>query len=52
MLFFWQDDEKGHPARPQGLWHAERTTIREHDKGLRTPLVDIFIVLPARVEPD
>jgi len=27
------------PARPQGLWRAERTLVREHDKGPRTPLV-------------
>ncbi len=25
-------------ARPQGIWRAERTAVREHDKGPRTPL--------------
>ncbi len=34
--------QKARPARPQGLWRAERTAVREHDKGPRTPLADFF----------
>jgi len=34
--------QNGRPARPQALWHAERTAVREHDKGPRTPLASVF----------
>ena len=37
--------EERPPARPQELWRAERTAVREHDKVLRTPLV-AFLVSP------
>ena len=28
----WQDVQKVRPARPQGIWRAERTAVREHGK--------------------
>ena len=38
------DVQNGRPARPQGLWRAERTSVREHDKVPRTPLADILSI--------
>ncbi len=32
-------------ARPQALWRAERTTVREHDKEPRTPLEAFLNIL-------
>jgi len=34
--------KKVRSARPQALWRAERTGVREHDKGPRTPLTPFF----------
>jgi len=34
--------KKVRPARPQALWRGERTAVREHDKGPRTPLGALF----------
>jgi|GEM_PF-4077859 len=39
--------KKVRPARPQAFWRAERTEVREHDKGLRTPLA-AFLNSPFR----
>ncbi len=41
-----QDVQKVRPARPQALWRAERTSVREHDKGPRTPLAGFLNILP------
>jgi len=41
----WQGAENGRPARPQAIWRAERTPVREHDKGPRTPLAAILSIL-------
>jgi len=40
-----QGVQKGRPARPQGIWRAERTAVREHDKGPRTQLAGFFNAL-------
>jgi len=37
-----QGAQNGRPARPQGIWGAERTAVREHDKFTRTPLAGIL----------
>ena len=37
--------KKVRPARPQALWRAERTGVREHDKGPRTLLAAFFNIL-------
>ena len=34
--------KKVRSARLQALWRAERTGVREHDKGPRTPLTPFF----------
>jgi len=34
--------KKVRSARPQAFWRAERTGVREHDKGPRTPLTPFF----------
>ncbi len=34
--------KKVRPARPQALWRVERTIVRVHDKGPRTPLAAFF----------
>jgi hypothetical protein len=34
--------KKVRPARPQPLWRAERTPVREHGKMARTPLAAFF----------
>jgi len=36
--------KKVRPARPQELWRAERTAVREHDKGPRTQLAPFFSI--------
>ncbi len=40
-----QGVQKGRPARPQGIWRAERTAVREHDKFPRTQLAGFFNTL-------
>jgi len=40
-----QGVQKGRPARPQGIWRAKRTAVREHDKGPRTQLAGFFNAL-------
>ncbi len=37
--------KKVRPVRPQALWCAERTGVREHNKGPRTPLAAFFNIL-------
>jgi len=38
----WGMFKKARSARPQALWRAERTSVREHDKGPRTLLTPFF----------